>query len=140
MSEIRKRRVLFLCVHNSSRSIMAEAIVKHFLGDKWEAFSAGTEPREVNSLAIEALREIGIEIPKAGSKHVDEFAGRQFDVVVTLCDEARESCPFWPGAGTRKHKGLPDPSAVKGNKEDRMKAFRDIRDKIMNLIQNDLLK
>jgi len=119
---------------------MAEAIVNHMLGDRWEAFSAGTEPRGVNGLTVQVLHDMGIEIPTARSKHVDEFIGQQFDRVVTLCDDARESCPVLPGAGKPEHFALPDPAAVEGNTEKKLRAFRNIRDKIREIIVIELLK
>ena len=134
-----KRNVLFLCTHNSSRSIMAEAIVKHYLGEKWQPFSAGTDPRGINPYAAKVLKEIGIEIPEAKSKSIDIFMGRNFDRVITLCDDAREFCPVWPGSGKREHIGFPDPSAAKGNQDEILAVFRlvreQIRDKIISRLQ-----
>lgn len=135
-----KRRVLFLCTHNSSRSIIAESIVNHFLGDQWEAYSAGTDPKGVNPLTIQALREIKIEIPKAESKHLKIFLGQPFDCVITLCDEANESCPFWPGTIVQEHIGFRDPSFAKGSDEEKLQEFRDVRDKIKEIIIPKLLK
>jgi arsenate reductase (thioredoxin) len=124
------RRVLFLCTHNASRSIMAEALVNHFLSDKWAAFSAGSAPTQVNPYSIRALRELGIEIPNAKSKPIDFFAGQKFDKVFTLCDEAREACPLWLGSSNVEHVGFPDPSIAQGSDEDKLEAFRDVRDQI----------
>ena len=140
MNQNQRRRVLFLCTHNSSRSIMAEAIVNHFLGDKWEAYSAGTDPKGVNHWAILALREIGIEIPKVQSKHLKVLWGEPFDCVMTLCDEANESCPFWPGATRQEHISFPDPSLAKGSEEEKLRVFRDVRDKIKEIIIPKLLE
>jgi arsenate reductase (thioredoxin) len=140
MNQNRRRRVLFLCTHNSSRSIMAEAIVNHFLSDLWEAYSAGTDPRGVNLLTLKALHEIGIEIPKAESKHLKMFLGQQFDCVMTLCDEANESCPFWPEATRREHISFPDPSLARGSEADKLEVFRDVRNKIKEIIIPKLLE
>jgi arsenate reductase len=120
-----KRTVLFLCTGNSARSQMAEAIVNHLRGDQWQALSAGTHPIGfVHPLAIEALKEIGIDASKARSKSADEFRAAAFDLVVTVCDSAVEECPLWLGPGKRTHIGFPDPA--KGTLDD----FRRVRDDI----------
>ena len=125
------KRVLFLCTENSCRSQMAEAITRKILGSRVQAFSAGTRPSTVNPLAIEVLEEIGADTGLARSKHVDEFKDRSFDLIVTLCGGARESCPFWVGQGERLHFGLNDPSRSRGTDEDVLTAFRHIRDKML---------
>ncbi len=120
-----KRQVLFLCTGNSARSQMAEALVNHLRGDQWQAVSAGTRPTGyVHPLAIQALKEIGIEASGARSKSIDEFRNAKFDVVVTVCDSAAEECPLWLGKGKRTHIGFPDPA--KGTLAD----FRAVRDAI----------
>lgn len=119
-----KRRVLFLCTHNSSRSQMAEALLRHDRSDDFEAFSAGTEVTQVHPLAIAAMRELDIDISSHRSKHIDDLAGEQFDYVVTVCDAANESCPLLPGVTKRLHWSFPDPS--KGTLDD----FRRVRDAI----------
>ena len=134
MSPIILKRVLFLCTRNSSRSIMAEALVNHYLGDQWQAFSAGSAPSYVNPYSIRALRELGIEIPEAKSKPIDYFSGQKFDRVFTLCDEAREACPLWLGSSNVEHIGFPDPSITEGNDLDKLGAFRDVRDQIKKII------
>lgn len=134
MSPIILKRVLFLCTRNSSRSIMAEALVNHYLGDQWQAFSAGSAPSHVNPYSIRALRELGIEIPEAKSKPIDYFSGQKFDRVFTLCDEAREACPLWLGSSNVEHIGFPDPSITEGNDLDKLGAFRDVRDQIKKII------
>jgi arsenate reductase (thioredoxin) len=134
MNQDKRQRVLFICTHNASRSIMAEAIVNRFQGDKWQAYSAGTEPQGVNPFTIKALREIGIEIPEAQSKHLKIFLDQPFDLVMTLCDNANESCPVWPGAVKREHISFPDPSIVGGDDEEKLKAFRNVRDMIKEMI------
>jgi arsenate reductase len=120
-----KRTVLFLCIGNSARSQMAEALVNHFRGEQWQAVSAGTHPTGyVHPLAIDALNEIGIDASKARSKSADEFRDAAFDLVVTVCDSAAEECPLWLGQGKRAHIGFPDPA--KGTLDD----FRTVRDSI----------
>ncbi len=125
--------MLFLCVHNASRSIMAEALVNHFLGDNWEAFSAGSDPTNVNPYSIRALRELRIEIPDARSKAIDYFRGRQFDKVITLCDEAAEACPLWLGPNV-EHISFRDPSAAQGSDHEKLAVFREVRDRIRETI------
>lgn len=134
MNQVIKRKVLFLCVHNSSRSIMAEAIVNHFLGERWQAYSAGNEPTAVNPLAIQALQELGIDAKTAKSKHINTFLNDQFDCVFTLCDEASESCPVWLGNTRLEHISFADPAAAKGTIEERLNIFRTIRDQIKEII------
>jgi arsenate reductase len=129
-----EKRVLFLCNHNSSRSIMAEAMVNHFLSDRWQAYSAGSNPTSVNSYAVRALRELGIEIPNAESKPIDFFRGQRFDKVFTLCGEAREACPLWLESSNVEHFGFPDPSLAQGSDEDILAVFRDVRDLIREKI------
>ncbi len=125
-----KSRVLFLCTGNSCRSQMAEAIVNARLGDRWEAFSAGSRPAGyVHPLAIKALSEIGID-HHGRSKSIDEFRGQSFDVVVTLCDQADDECPVWLGKGKILHKPFPDPTNVTGSEAEKILAFRDVRDGI----------
>ncbi len=123
------KRVLFLCTGNSARSQMAEALVNHLRGDRWQAVSAGSHPTgRVHPLAVQVLKEIGIEIPHARSKSVDEFRDKAFDVVVTLCDDAAEECPVWLGQGQRVHLGFPDPAL--GSLEN----FRQVRDDIQRQV------
>lgn len=117
-------RVLFLCTHNSARSQMAEAILRHLGGGRVNVFSAGSEPSEVHPLAIRAMAEIGIDIRQQWSKHLDEFRGQTFDYVVTVCDQVRESCPVFPGHPEQIHWSFPDPAAVEG-KEKQYRAFKD---------------
>ena len=124
-----KKKVLFLCTGNSCRSQMAEAIVNSRLGERWEAVSAGTKPAGyVHPKALAALAEIGI-LHEGRSKSVDEFLGKDFDLVVTLCDSAARECPAWLGKGKRVHHSYPDPSET-----DDMKDFRKVRDAMENEI------
>ena len=128
------RKVLILCTGNSCRSRMAEAIVNHFLPGQWQAFSAGTRPAGfVHPLALQALAEIGIAHPGV-SKSTEVFRGQDFDVVITVCDDAAENCPVWLGKGRRVHIGFPDPAAAKGSDADRLNLFRQVRDEIQSRI------
>jgi arsenate reductase len=124
-----KKRVLFLCSGNSARSQMAEGLVSHFLGDRWEAYSAGTAPTgHVHPLAIQAMAELGIDISAQRSKSVDEFRDTDFDLVITVCDQAAQNCPLWLGPGQVKHMGFPDPAAATGSEAERLEVFRQVRD------------
>jgi arsenate reductase len=116
--------VLFVCTHNSARSIMAEALLREKGGDAYEACSAGTEVAHVRPLTLQVLQEAGIPIEGLRSKSVAEFTGRTFDYVITVCDSARQSCPVFPGEGERFHWGYDDPAAVEGTDEERLAAFR----------------
>ncbi len=126
-----KKRVLFLCTGNSARSQMAEALVNRFLGDSWEAVSAGTQPAaQVHPLAVRAMAELGLDISARRPKSVEVFRGTPFDLVVTLCGDAAEHCPLWLGGGRVVHIGFPDPAAATGTEEERMAVFREVRDAI----------
>lgn len=123
-------RILILCTGNSCRSQLAEAIVNHDFGGRWEASSAGTRPAGyVHPRALAVLREIGIEHTGA-SKSVDQFRGQAFDLVLTVCDSANEDCPVWLGSGRRAHISFPDPAAATGSDADVLQVFRDVRDDI----------
>jgi len=125
-----KRKVLILCTGNSCRSQMAEAIVNTRLSETWEAFSAGTQPAGyTHPLAIKALAEIGIK-HSGCSKHADEFKGTDFEVVITVCDDAAENCPVWLGKGKRVHIGFDDPAKAGGTEEQMLEVFRRVRDEI----------
>ena len=131
-------RVLFLCTHNSSRSQMAEGLMRVRGGARFAVSSAGTHPRGVHPLAIRAMREIGIDISEAAGYHakgLDEFVGQSFDLVVTVCDEAAEECPFFPGARCQVHWGFPDPSATGGTEAERLAVFRTVHDAIAARIE-----
>lgn len=124
-------RVLFLCTHNSSRSQMAEGLLRARGGAAYEVFSAGTEPRVVHPLAIQAMHEIGIDISSHTAKGIEAIAPvPPMDLVVTVCDEAQEACPFFPNARRQVHWGFPDPSQAQGSEEERLAVFRHIRDQI----------
>lgn len=126
-----KKRVLFLCTGNSCRSQMAEGWVNHFLGDEWEAYSAGTEPAGyVHPLAVIAMAELGVDVSGSRSKLVDEFQSVPLDLVVTVCDDAADNCPVWLGQGYRVHVAFPDPAHATGSRLERLAAFRQVRDTI----------
>jgi arsenate reductase (thioredoxin) len=126
-----RKRVLILCTGNSARSQMAEGLLRHDAGNVFEVKSAGTKPGTVRSEAIAAMREIGIDISGHRSKHVDEFEGQCFDYVITVCDNARESCPVFPGAVKRLHHSFDDPPPPSvGTDEERMAVFRRLRDEL----------
>lgn len=129
MSEERKR-VLFLCTGNSARSQMAEGLVNHFLAGRWEAFSAGTKPAGyVHPLAVRAMAELGVDISAQRSKSIDAFRNAEFDLVITVCDNAAKNCPVWLGKGKeRVHLGFPDPAEATGSEAERLSVFRQVRD------------
>lgn len=132
------KKVLFVCIHNSARSQMAEAFLNHICPEFFEAHSAGLEPGTLNPLVIEVMGEIGIDISSHCTKSVDEMleGGRVFSHIVTVCDGASaERCPMFPGAGQRLHWGFPDPSTLTGTRKDRIKIVRDIRDMIQERVQ-----
>ena len=123
-------RVLILCTGNSARSQMAEGPLRHHGGDRFEVFSAGTKPSQVRPEAIEVMQELGIDISGQRSKSVDEFSGQEFDYVITVCDNANESCPVFPGRTRRIHWGFEDPAVIKGDEAMRVAVFRRARDEI----------
>lgn len=125
-----KKRVLILCTGNSCRSQMAEGVLRHFGEDKFEVFSAGTKPSQVNPVAIRVMKEIGIDISAQRSKHADEFKGQKFDYVITVCDNAKESCPVFPGTKPM-HWPFPDPPHDKKINEAVIDEFRMVRDMIL---------
>jgi arsenate reductase (thioredoxin) len=134
MEEIVKKKVLFLCTHNSCRSQMAEGLVNADLGDEFEAFSAGTVATAVNPLAALVLAEIGIDISGHRSKTLEEFAGEKFDHVITLCGSAKEQCPVFFGGAKLVHIGFDDPSQMPGSAEEKLPEFRRVRDEIRSRI------
>ena len=134
-----KARVLFLCTHNSARSQMAEGLLRHLAGDRFEVMSAGTEATHVRPLAIRAMDEIGVDISGQESKTLERYLGEPFDYVITVCDDANEACPYFPGATNRLHWSLPDPSAAKGTEEERLEVFRSVRDALRDRVQAELV-
>ncbi len=130
---MKKKRVLFVCTHNSARSQMAEGILRHLYWDRYEVFSAGTKPSSVHPMAIKVMKEVGIDISDHRSKSVYEFLGEEFDYVITVCDSAREECPYFPGAKRYLHRSFVDPSSAD---EDKMlEIFRKVRDEIFRWIE-----
>jgi len=135
-----RSRVLFLCTHNSARSQMAEGLLRHMAGDRFEASSAGTEKTRVRPEAIEAMREVGVDISGQESETLGRYLEEAFDYVITVCDEANEACPVFPGAKNRLHWSFPDPSRTKSSQEERLAAFRSVRDRIEYRLQAGLSK
>ena len=133
-----KKRVLILCTGNSCRSQMAEGFLRHLGGDRFEVFSAGIKPTEVNPLAIKVMAEVGIDISSHRSKSAMEFIRQQFDYVITVCDNAKQTCPVFPGKYKKIHWDLEDPAEASGSEEDRLVVFRKIRDQIQNNISEFL--
>jgi len=125
-----KKRVLILCTGNSARSQMAEGLLRSDAGERFTVESAGTKPSTVRAEAIAVMQEVGIDIRSHRSKHVDEFAGQNFDYVLTVCDNAKESCPVFFGKTTRLHHSFNDPAAVEGSEEKRLGAFRKVQDEL----------
>jgi arsenate reductase (thioredoxin) len=134
-----KKKILFLCTHNSARSQMAEGLLRHLATDRFEAMSAGTEATRVRALAVRAMDEIGIDISGQESKTLDRYLQEPFDYVITVCDDANEACPFFPGAANRLHWSFEDPSKAEGTEEERLKVFRSVRDQIRERIEDDLV-
>jgi arsenate reductase len=129
-----KQRVLILCTGNSARSQMAEGLLRHDAGERFEVFSAGTQPSHVRPEAIAVMRELGIDISGHLSKGVEEFIGQRFDYILTVCDNAKESCPIFPGRSARIHRSFDDPAGSRGPNEERLAEFRRIRDELRNYL------
>jgi arsenate reductase len=130
-----KKRVLILCTGNSARSQLAEGLLRHDAGDRFEVESAGTKPGQVRPEAIAVMKELGIDISGHRSKSIDEFAGRSFDYVLTVCDNAKESCPIFPGHANRLHRNFDDPAVAQGSEEERLEMFRRVRDEIRDYLK-----
>jgi len=128
------KNVLFLCTHNSARSQMAEAILNCLYGNRYEAYSAGVTPTKVNPYVIKAMAEIGIDISGNRSKSIEEFSGKSFNYVVTVCDSAREACPFFPGEEVI-HQAFEDPNGFTGSEEEILKDVRRVREEIKDWIK-----
>ncbi|MGC8723619.1 MAG: arsenate reductase ArsC [Acidobacteriota bacterium] len=125
-----KKRVLVLCTGNSCRSQMAEGWLRHDLGEQVEVYSAGTQPSRVHPLAIAVMAEAGVDISAQRSKSLQEFWGQPFDLVVTVCDSAKEACPSFRGAARQVHQSFPDPAGLQGSEEEMWDEFRRVRDQI----------
>jgi len=135
-----KKSVLFICTHNAARSQMAEALLNKLYGDRYTAFSAGTDPTQIDPLVVKVMREIGIDVSSNQSKSLNIFQDVTLDYAITLCDQAKESCPYFPGGNEHRHKGFPDPSELKGKTEDVINGYRSIRDEIHNWIEKEFLR
>ena len=131
-----KKRVLILCTGNSARSQMAEGLLRHDAGNRFEVVSAGTRPSQVRPEAVAVMRDLGIDISGHRSKSVGEFAGQAFDYVLTVCDNAKESCPIFPGHAARIHRSFEDPAALQGSEKERLALFRRVRDEIRNYLHS----
>ena len=134
-----KRRVLFICTHNSARSQMAEGLLRHLGNERFEVFSAGTEATFVRPMAIQAMAELGIDISHQQSKTLDRYLGEPLDDVITVCDTAAEACPVFPGATRRRHWSFEDPSKASGSEAEQLGVYRKVRDEICSRIENELL-
>ena len=126
-------KILVICTGNSARSQMAEGFLKHYKKE-WEVYSAGTKPKSLNPLAVKIMSEKGIDISGYKSKHIDLFSNMKFDYVITVCDNAKESCPVFPGNAEYIHWSLKDPAATEGTKEEKLIVFRKTRDEIQNKV------
>ncbi len=134
-----RKRVLIICTGNSCRSQMAEGWVRHLLADRWEVESAGTYPAwSVHPLAVRVMAEAGVDISGQSPKHWEPFLDRRWDLVVTVCDSARESCPLFPGAGEQIHVSFPDPILALGSDPERLAAYRAVRDDIRSRLIPEL--
>ena len=133
-----RQSVLILCTGNSARSQMAEGLLRHMAGDRFEVASAGTKPSMVRPEAIAAMRELGVDLSGHRSKSVDEFSGVPFDYVITVCDNAKESCPIFPAGTKRMHWPFQDPPGPEASEELRMRAFRKVRDEMRARFANEL--
>jgi arsenate reductase len=136
---VSKARVLFLCTGNSARSQMAEGYLRHVAGNEFEPFSAGIEPKGMNPLAVEAMKEIGIDISRQSSKDVKEFLGQAIPYVITVCDNAKSRCPIFPSTYKFLHWSLVDPAEASGSHDEKLAVFRRVRDEIAQRIQQELL-
>ena len=130
--------MLVLCTANSARSQVAEGLIRRDFGDRIDVLSAGVAPSHVRPEAIAVMREIGIDISTHRSKHVSEFAGREFDDVITVCDAANEQCPIFPGRARRHHRDFKDPVSVGGSEEQQLAAFRQTRDELRHWLTDIL--
>jgi arsenate reductase len=133
------QRVLFICTHNSARSQMAEGLLRHLGGERFEVFSAGTEATHVRPLAIRVMAELGIDISGQQSKTLDRYLGEPFDDVITVCDAANEACPIFPGAKQRRHWSFEDPSKATGSEDEQLAVYRRVRGEIRARIEKELL-
>ncbi len=131
-----KKKVLFLCTGNSCRSQMAEGLLRHKAKDSFEVASAGTNPHPVNPLAVKIMEEIGVDISGHNSKSVNKFLNQEFDYIITVCNQANETCPIFPGRTKSIHWDLKDPAQAEGSEEEKLKTFRQIRKELMSRIED----
>lgn len=136
----RKQKVLFICTNNSARSQMAEGLINHDLGDRFEAFSAGAKPTALKTQAVQVMAELGIDISGAKAKHLVDFDGGKFDHVITLCSAAAEACPVFIGRARQVHLGFEDPAAAGGGEEEVLEKFRQVRDQIREKVEAYLVE
>ena len=134
MKQTMKKKILFLCTKNSVLSQMAEGLMNHFRGNEFDACSAGVDPLWVHPLAIEVMKEIGIDIATHRSKHIDEFKLTPIDYVVSLCDSAASTCPLFDGGGKRIHHAFNNPADAEGTEEEKKNVFRRVRDELKDYI------
>ncbi|MDH7479213.1 MAG: arsenate reductase ArsC [Syntrophomonadaceae bacterium] len=130
-----KPKVLFLCTQNSARSQMAEGLLRHLYGEHYQVYSAGTRPAAMNPFAVRAMERAGVDISQHRSKSVDEFIDSEFDFVVTVCDRAREECPYFPSGKNIYHRSFADPAAFEGTDEEKLEYFGQVRDEIRRWIE-----
>ncbi|MCX8044566.1 MAG: arsenate reductase ArsC [Desulfobacterota bacterium] len=129
-----RKRVLFLCTGNSARSQLAEALMRHYRGEEFDVFSAGTDPKGVHPKTIEVLQEIGIDPSPLRSKHINDLPLKEFDWIISLCDSAAQNCPIFLGKGKKLHHGFTDPAAAVGTDQEILDSFRKVRDAIKAFI------
>lgn len=135
-----KKSILFICVHNSARSQMAEGIFRHYYGEKYDVYSAGSDPQGIHPLSIRVMAEIGIDIFKHKSKSLKEFEGYEMDYVITVCGDGQVECPFFAGGKEYIHQSFEDPSAFNGAEEDKIKQFRSVRDELKKWLDEFYIK
>lgn len=135
-----KKKVLFICTHNAARSQMAEGLLRTLYGDRYEAYSAGTQPSKVNPYAVRVMSELGVDISMHQSKHMNAFYGMEFDYVVTVCNQAKEVCPWSHGGKEYIHKDFEDPSQFEGEEDQKLAVFREVRDEIKDWIEKTFHK
>ena len=133
------KKVLFLCTHNSARSQIAEGLLRHFGGDSYKVYSAGTEKTFIRPQAIQVMAELGIDISQQESKTLEQYLQDRFDEVITVCDDANEACPVFPNAKRRRHLSFPDPSKAQGTEKEQLQVYREVRDAIQQKIEHELL-
>jgi arsenate reductase len=134
-NENSKKNILFICVHNSARSQMAEGLFRHYYGEECNVYSAGADPRGIHHMSIQIMAEIGIDLSKHRSKSLKEFEGNEMDYVVTVCGEGQVACPFFVGGNEYVHQSFDDPSTFEGTEEEKMQQFRVVRDELKKWLE-----